>query len=176
MGSSYIRSDKPTPMQPLPISQFEKEFVTSVMAIAAALPPGTADISVSRVPGHEEWDVPYFELTPTNPFAATISGWAAKNDLNMSIGEAAHREFVGFGRGGTVLKGQKARQEFEAMCSAVIKGGFTEHLAFNSKGKLLYSEAFLNVQDTIIEFGIKPWLGIRWKSHANRERTYQAYT
>jgi hypothetical protein len=162
-------------MKPLAVSPLEKEIMASLEALTHSIPPGTAEITVSRVPGHEEWHNPYFEIVPTNPLAARICGWAANEDLDITLGEAGHREFIGFGRGGTVVRGARPRQEFEAICRAVMKGGFTERLAFTSRGKLLYSEATINVEGELVAFGISPWLGIRWRSHTSRDRTYEGY-
>ena len=162
-------------MLPIAESPFERGFIATVESMALRLPLDAGSLMVGRVPGHEEWRNPYFEIVPTNPRAARISGWAAVSDLNITIGQMGDREFIGFGRGATILKDASPREELEAICSAVMKGGFTEHLAFNSRGKLLYSEILITISGTTLSFGVTPWLGIRWPARSIRDITYESY-
>jgi hypothetical protein len=162
-------------MNPTASSRFEREFLSCIEETACSLAAGIGKLTIGRVPGHEEWSCPYFELHPTNPLASSVSGWAVADDLNLAIGEASEREFIGFGQGGTVLKGRNPREELKAILTTVMNGGFTENLAFNSRGKLLYSEVELVVEGVRVSLGIGPWLGIRWRSHSERSRTYHPY-
>ena len=108
-----------------------------------------------RVPGHPEWLEPYFEVIPTNPRAARLNGVAVKTDLDLTIGEAARREFVGFARGGTVVKGSTWQEEFRWVWLAVVRGGFTEHIYRNSAGKAIgrATQLSVNGKDVVIRNG-----------------------
>jgi hypothetical protein len=122
---------------PYPLPGFETDLISEIKCLAAQLPTGTARIQVSRVPGHPEWLEPYFEIIPANSKAARIKGGAIKTDLNLTIGETAWREFVGFARGGTVVKGFSWQEELRGIWQAVVKGGFTENIYRDSKGKAI---------------------------------------
>jgi len=134
---------------------FEANLIRELEGLFAALPAGAARLQITRVPSHPEWLEPYFEVIPTNPGAARLKGVAVKTDLDLTIGEAARREFVGFARGGTVVKGSTWQEEFRWIWLAVVRGGFTEHIYRNSAGKSIGSATKLSVngKDVVIRNG-----------------------
>jgi hypothetical protein len=75
--------------------------------------------------------------------------------LNLTIGEAAWREFVGFARGGTVVKGSTWQEEFRWIWLAVVRGSFTEHIYRNSAGKAIgwATKLSVNGKDLVIRNG-----------------------
>jgi|SRR5271163_902464 hypothetical protein len=133
---------------PYPLRGFEADLIHELEKLVADLPDGTAHLRISRAPGHPEWAEPYFEVIPTNPRAAAFKGVAVKTDLNLTIGAAAWREFVGFARGGTVVKGATWQEEFRWIWLAVVKGGFTEHIYRDSAGKAIGWATKLSVNGT----------------------------
>src|SRR5271165_4671345 len=118
----HEKSPRPYMDSTYPIPGFEADLIYEVKCVVAELPAGAAQLRISHVPGHPEWLEPYFEVVPTNPRAAALKGVAVKTDLNLTIGEAAWREFVGFARGGTVVKGATWREEFRRIWLAVVRG------------------------------------------------------
>jgi hypothetical protein len=160
---------------PFPRHGFEAELIGEVTRLVADLPTDSARLKISRVPGHPEWPEPYFEVTPTNSKAAPFSGVVVGTDLNLTIGRAAWREFVGFARGGTVARGSSWQEEFRWIWQAVIRGGFTEHLYLDSEGKTIgwATKLSVNGKDLIIRNGRRT---NRLFSREKPERiTYESY-
>jgi hypothetical protein len=122
---------------PYALSGFESELISKLGQLVAELPNGAARLRISRAPGHPEWAEPYFAVVPTNPRAAPFKGILVARDLNLTIGVASFREFAGFARGGTIVKGASWQEEFLWIWQAVVSGGFTEKLYRNSKGKVI---------------------------------------
>jgi hypothetical protein len=140
------RHDNPKNIDvPSPLPGFESEFMQELQTLAADLPVGVARLVISRVPGHPDWPEPYFELVPTNPKAARLSGCAVVTDLDLTVGEAAWREFVGFAEGGTVVNGATWQQELRWIWLAIVTGGFTEHVYRDSLGRAIGSTTILDV-------------------------------
>jgi hypothetical protein len=131
-----------------PLPGFETDLMRELRCLVADLPVDAARLRVTHVPGHPECLEPYFEVIPTNPRAAAFKGVAVKTDLNLTIGAAAWREFVGFARGGTVVKGATWQEEFRWIWLAVVKGGFTEHIYRDSAGKAIGWATKLSVNGT----------------------------
>jgi len=123
-------------MPPSPRPGFETDVLRVMGALVAALPPGVARMRISRVPGHPEWSEPHFQVTPTNPKAARFDGVAVATDLYLTIGEA-WREFCGFARGGTIVRGATWQEEFRWVWQAVIGGGFVERRFLDSRGNVI---------------------------------------
>lgn len=116
---------------------FEADLVREMETLVADLPVGAAQLRVSSVPYHPDWREPYFEVIPHNSRAAPIKGIAVKRDLNLTIGEAAWREFVGFSRGGTIGRGTTWQEDLHWIWQAIIRGGFTENIYRSSDGKAI---------------------------------------
>ncbi len=121
---------------PEPRPGFEADVIREMTELFAALPHGTASLRVGRVPNHPDWREPCFDVIPANPRAARFRGIAVVDDLTLVIGES-EREFVAFGRGGTVVRGASWAQEFECIWRAVVAGGFSEHRYLNSSGTVI---------------------------------------
>jgi hypothetical protein len=121
---------------PRPALGFETLFIQHLENLFAELPNGKATLSISRVPGHPEWPEPYFEIVPKNLAAARFAGSVVSTDLDLTIGDAA-REFVGFARGGTILKGLSWQDELRHIWQAVTAGGFTQRHYLDSAGKVI---------------------------------------
>jgi hypothetical protein len=134
-------------MQPYPRPGFESELIREVASLFASLPSGTASLKISRVPGHEEWPEPYFELTPTNPKASRFAGVAVNTDLDLTIGQASWREFVGFARGSRIVEGATWQEEFKCIWFSVLAGGFTESIYRDSRGEAIGWATKLKVHD-----------------------------
>ncbi len=120
-----------------------------VACVAAANPQ-----SLNR-PGHPEWPEPHFEVIPKNTKAAPFRGAAVVTDLSLTIGEAAWREFYGFARGGTIVRGATWREELRLIWLAVVAGGFTEFVYRNSRGKAIGSatKLLVNGKELVIRNG-----------------------
>jgi hypothetical protein len=144
------RGDTP----PCPSSGFEAEVVQELERLVSVLPPGVARLRLGRVPEHPDWPEPYFEVTPTNSKAARLGGIAVVDDLTLIVGEA-EREFVGFARGGTIVRGASWNEELGWIWQAVVAGGFTESVYRDSRGKAIGSTTRLlvNGNDLIIRNG-----------------------
>jgi hypothetical protein len=142
---------------PYALPGFEADLIRELEILVAGLPAGTARLRISRIPGHPELLEPYFEVIPWNPRAAPLKGIVVKTDLNLTIGEAARREFIGFARGGTVVRGSTWQEEFRRIWLAVTTGGFTEHIYRDSGGKAIgwTTELALGGKDLIIRNGRK---------------------
>ncbi len=140
---------------PYALPGFESELISELDRHVADLPDGAARLRMSRVPGHPEWAEPYFEVAPTNPRAAPFKGVLVANDLSLTIGIASLREFVGFARGGTIIKGASWQEEFGWIWLATVRGGFTENLYRNSQGKVIgwATKLSVNGKDLIIRNG-----------------------
>jgi hypothetical protein len=121
---------------PRPNPGFEADLVHEVEGLVGAMPAGVARLRIGRVPGHPEWPEPYFEVLPTNAKAARFEGIAVATDLYLIIGEA-EREFCGFARGGTIIRGATWQQELRWLWQTVLAGGFTERLYLDSRGKVV---------------------------------------
>jgi hypothetical protein len=122
---------------PYALPGFEADLIRELGRLVADLPAGTARLRVGRVPDHPEWLEPYFEVVPTNPSAAPFKGVVVRTDLNLTIGAATWREFIGFARGGTIVHGSTWQEEFCRIWLAVVRGGFTEHIYRDSEGKAI---------------------------------------
>jgi hypothetical protein len=154
---------------------FETDLIHQLECLVGDLPAEAAQLRISRVPGHPEWPEPYFEVTPTNPRAARFKGVVIITDLNLTVGQAAWREFVGFARGGSVVRGSTWQEEFRWIWLAVVRGGFTENVYRSSQGKAIgwATKLSVNGKDMIIRNGRKA------ERLFGRERlesiTYEAY-
>jgi hypothetical protein len=142
---------------PNPRPGFETYLLEEVTSLVAGMPPGTAQLKIGRFPNHPEYTEPYFEIVPANPRAASIKGVGVTDDLNLTIGEAAWRELIGFARGGTIIPGYTWQAEFQSICLAVIKGDFTENVYRNAKGEAIGSALKLpvNGKELVIRHGRK---------------------
>jgi hypothetical protein len=140
---------------PYPLRGFEADLIHELEELVADLPAGTAHLRLSRVPGHPEWLEPCFAVVPMNPRAAPFKGVVVITDLNLTIGEAAWHEFIGFARGGTLVRGATWQDEFRWIWLAVVRGGFTEHIYRDSKGKAIgwATKLSVNGKDLIIRNG-----------------------
>jgi hypothetical protein len=131
--------------EPLPGPGFETEVLQEIRDLFQALPKGKAALKIGRVPGHSDWPEPYFEVIPANRNAAAFKGFAVQTDLNLIVGEAAHREYYGFAKGGTVVAGVDWHVEFQLIWAAVVAGGFAEQIYRDSNGKAIGSATRLTV-------------------------------
>lgn len=57
---------------PYPLPGFETSLIRQIERLVADLPPDTAQLHISRIPGHPEWAEPYFEVVPANHGAARL--------------------------------------------------------------------------------------------------------
>lgn len=160
---------------PVPASRLEITIVRLLREWFLELPPGVAQLRIGRVPGHAEWPNPYFELTPSDQRAARFRGTVVESDLSLTVGQRASREFNGFARGGTILKGRSPEEEFRSIWDAIIAGGFTEKLRYRGE-KLVRSRTTIRVLDIELEFGYSEWvlLNIFLKSE-RRAILYEPY-
>ncbi len=138
-------------IQPNPNPGFETEIISEITDLAGALPTGTAELRISRVPGHPEWPEPYFEIIPINPNSAPLRGTAVATDLNLTVGNS-WREFYGFSRGGTVIKRASWQEEIRCIWRAIVAGKFTEHLTLDSSGKVIAWDSTLVVSGKEVVF------------------------
>jgi hypothetical protein len=136
MSTDRISPDVSDGSSPNPSPGFETDVIREVEGLFSALPSGTATLHVGRVPGHADWPEPYFEVTPTNSKAARFEGIAVADDLTLIIGEA-EREFVGFARGGSIMRGASWQQELRWIWETVLAGGFAQHHYLDSLGKVI---------------------------------------
>ena len=74
---------------------------------------------------------------PTNPKAASFTGAAVARDLLLAVGSGDWREFYGFARGGTIVRGATWQEELRWIWQAVVAGGFTQRLYFDSSGRVI---------------------------------------
>ena len=125
-----IWSDPP----PHPRTRFEAEVIRELEALVRGLPTGTARLRIGRLKAAPGLLEPDFEITPTNPKAARLSGYAVADDLNLAV-DHAEQEFFGFGRGGTVVRGASWQEELSWIWEVVIAGGFTQRHYFDRHGK-----------------------------------------
>ena len=123
-------------MPPHPRQGFEAEVIQELQSFVAELLPNVATLRVGRVPEHPEWSEPFFEVIPANPRAAPLSGIAVKGDLYLTIGDV-EREFVGFDRGGTIVRGASWCDELRWIWQAVIAGGFSQQQSLGSNGNVI---------------------------------------
>jgi len=125
-----------TQIPPRPAPGFETAFIQHLESLVTKLPVNVAHLRIGRVPGHPEWPEPYFEVLPAKTNAARFAGVAVSTDLDLTIGGAA-REFIGFARGGTILRGATWQDELRWIWQAVVAGGFTQHHYLDSRGKVI---------------------------------------
>ncbi len=137
---------------PSPIPGLETKIVALIQQLVADLPTGAAELSLQRVPGHPEWPNPYFAVSPRNPKAAAFKGVVVENDLELTIGKFAAREFPGFARGAAILKGLGPEEEFRWIWQSVIAGGFTEDVYYNRRGKMVAAISKVPVENVVLTF------------------------
>lgn len=160
---------------PIPAPGLEATIVGLLQELFLQLSPGVAQLKIGRVPGHAEWPNPYFELTPSNPRAAPLHGTVVESDLNLTIGQHATREFYGFARGGTILKGHSPEQEFRSIWNAIVAGGFTEKLSCRRE-RIIASRATIRVSDIELEFGYREWVMLSiFLKYERRAILYEPY-
>src|SRR5258707_8063671 len=138
---------------PSPVPGLETEIIALLQQLSKQLPTGAAKLLLSRVPGHPEWPNPYFEVRPRNLRAAPFSGVIVETDLNLTIGKFAAREFPGFARGATIVKGLTAEEEFRSIWRAVTTGGFTEEVYYDRRGTVTKARAKILVENIELTFG-----------------------
>jgi len=132
-----MQADRNRPKDPpCPNAGFEAGVIQEVERLVSELPPGTANLRISRIPDHPEWPEPYFAVIPTNSRAARFEGFVVADDLTLTVGEAV-REFIGFARGGTLFRGACWQQELHWIWKAVESGGFTQRHYLDTHGKII---------------------------------------
>lgn len=136
---------------PNPRTGFESKVISEIRRLFYELPAGAAQLRITRVPNHPEYTEPYFELVPSNPKSATFKGVAVLSDLNLTVGHS-WREFYGFSRGGTIVRGATWEQELTWIWRAVVAGCLTERLYFNSRGDVIGWFSTLIVNDERVIF------------------------
>lgn len=141
---TVLWSDPP----PSPSPGFETDVIRELEGFVRALPAGTASMVVSRLRADARCLEPEFEITPRNPKAARFGGYVVATDLYLTIGEA-EREFIGFGRGGNIVRGVRWQEELRWIWQAVIAGGFTQRHYLDSGGKVIawHSKLVVNGKD-----------------------------
>jgi hypothetical protein len=138
---------------PSPVPGLETKIIALLQQLFKQLPTGAAELLLSRVPGHPEWPNPYFEVRPRNARAARFSGVIIETDLDLTIGKFATREFPGFARGGTLVKGLTAEEEFQSIWRTVTAGGFAEQVYYDRHGKVAKTTATILVENIALTFG-----------------------
>jgi len=168
---TVLRGDPPARPSP----GFEADVIRELEGLVRALPAGTASMVVSRLRADAKCLEPEFEVTPRNPKAARVGGYAVATDLYLTIGEA-EREFVGFARGGNIARGVPWQEELRWIWQAVIAGGFTQRHYLDSGGKVIawHSKLVVNGKDLIIRNGRREKLFGRAYTSI-RDVTYEAY-
>ncbi len=138
------------------------------------MPPRTATLTLSRVPGRPELPEPYFEVSPDNPAAGIISGVVRERDgVELTLGRGGMREL--FASGGTIFRGMDCVEEFQKICEAVIHDGFTERAVHNRQGKFIYAEATVIVMGQSILFGSGRWLPLPFLGWKAEQVKYAPY-
>ncbi len=145
--SQTILGDRP----PEPRPGFQIDLIRELEGLVGGLPEGAARLCVGRVPGHPEWPEPYFEVIPTHPKAASFTGVAVANDLDLTVGHS-WREFYGFARGGTIVRGATWQEELRWIWLAVVAGRLTERLSLDSCGKVIGWDSKLVVNGKEVRF------------------------
>jgi hypothetical protein len=168
---TVLWSDPP----PRPSPGFEADVMGELEGLVRALPAGTASMLISRLRADARCLEPEFEITPRNPKAARFGGYAVATDLYLTIGEAG-REFIGFGRGGKIVRGVPWQEELRWIWQAVIAGGFTQRHYLDSGGKVIawYSKLIVNGTDLILRNGRREKLFGRAYTSIH-DVTYEAY-
>jgi len=133
------------------LSGFQTELVRQLEGLVKALPNDVARLSVGHVPGHPDWPEPYFEVIPANPRAATFKGVAVGTDLDLTVGHS-WREFYGFARGGTIIRGARWEDEFRSIWLAVVAGRLKERLSLDSRRNVSGWDSRLSLDDKELVF------------------------
>ena len=159
---------------PCPAPGFEKDLLQEIERLVASLPVRAVQLRIGRIPGHPDWPEPYFEVAPTNPKAARFAGMAASSDLNLTIGEA-EREFVGFARGGNIVRGASWQDELQWIWKAVTAGGFKQVHYLDSGDKIIGWTAKLFVNGNQLVFRNGRRTERFFGSERRRTVTYEPY-
>lgn len=143
-----------SPRPPWATAGFEAEVIALVTRLVSDLPPGTAELRITRTPDHPEWPNAYFEVKPSKPGAAPIAGSPVSGDLELTVGHSC-REFVGFGRGGTLIRGLTWQEEFGRIWEAVLAGRLTERLFLDARGAVIawHSKLAIDGRDLVFRNG-----------------------
>lgn len=175
MVKGSTNPDSASRTAPSPAPGFESALVREVEALVGSLPSGAASLRLGRVPGHPDWPEPHFEVTPANPRAARIDGVAVATDLDLSVGKSS-REFCGFARGGTIVRGATWQQDLRWIWEAVVAGGFIERRFLDSQGKVIAwdSKLVVNGKQVVFRNGRREKLFGRAYSKVETV-TYEAY-
>lgn len=151
MREDLDKSENSGDMPPRPSPGFETDVLRELEALVLELRPGATRLRIGRVPSHPEWPELYFEVMPTNPKAARFEGIAVGRDLDLTIGHS-WREFYGFARGGTIVRGAAWQEEFRWIWQAVIAGGFVERRFLDCRGNVIAWDSKLVVNGKAIVF------------------------
>lgn len=163
------------PLEPNPSPGFETEIISEIKDLVATLPTGTVELRISRVPKHPEWPEPYFEIIPDNRNAAPLKGTAVATDLNLTVGHS-WREFYGFAKGGTIIRGATWQEELRHIWRAIVAGSLTERLTLDSSGKIIAWDSTLVVDDKAVVFRNGRRRGFLGRGREKEETvTYEPY-
>lgn len=136
---------------PSPRTRFEAEVIRELETHVGALPSGTASLRVGRLKASPGLLEPEFDITPANPRAASVGGYAVADDLELVIGHA-EQEFFRFARGGNIVRGASWQDELRWIWEVVVAGGFTQRHYFNKYGKLVGGYSKICVKGTEVVF------------------------
>jgi hypothetical protein len=142
-----IWSDPP----PRPRTDFEAGVIRELETLVRGLPPGTASLRIGRLRASPGLLEPEFDITPANPKAAPVGGYAMADDLELVIGHA-EQEFFRFARGGNIVRGASWQEELRWIWEAVVAGGFAQRHYFNKYGKLIGGYSKILVKGTELVF------------------------
>ncbi len=171
IDKAVVWSDPP----PRPRPGFEADLVRELERLVNGQPPGVARLRIGRLraaPGLLEPDI---DITPANPRAASIGGYAVQDDLNLAVGHA-EQEFIGFARGGNLVREASWQEELRWIWEVVIADGFIQRHYFDRHGKRIggYSKILVKGTELIFHSGRREGFFGRGYTRVE-EVTYEPY-
>jgi hypothetical protein len=152
----------------------ESRVIEILEEIVKEMPPRTATLEISRVPGQPGWPEPYFALIPTNPAAGQITGVVIEEQgVELTIGKGGMRSISA--KGGTLFEGMSCEEEFHQVCLAIIQNGFDEYIVCDRHGRFIYAESTVTVSGKAIKFGSGRWFPLPFARRKRESIQYRPY-
>ena len=154
-------------------TEFERAILSEIEGLVKGLPAGTANYRVGPSRHDPGMVAPTFEIRPTNPAAACISGAVISGaGITVSVGHSCRELWTSET---SASEASECARIVLGICRAVFAGNFTEHLRMDRSGKRISSSLCLRLDNGDFRMWRNRLIADLFKFGTKREIRYEPY-